>query len=202
MGALAHFDIPGLQRRHGLVSFVETGTASGESLARAASAPFQTLFSIEIVPELVQAARARFAGDPRIRIWEGDSADLLPAMLSVLPAGPCLFWLDAHFPGAHAGAEYDAEPSLAKRLPLEAEVSAIARQRRGARDILLIDDARIYQTGPYGAGDLPADWAPIAGVKRSLDFVRAAFGRTHGVVVDYSDQGYVMVCPRAERKAA
>ena len=204
MGALSHFPVDALAERHGLVSFVETGTATGKGLALAAAVPrFTALHSVEIVPALVAAARVQFAADPRVTVWEGSSADVMPMILRELPPGPCLFWLDAHFPGAHTGADYAAEGDLVRRLPLEAEVAAIAAARPGAGDVLLIDDARIYQPGPYGAGDLPPDWPPLAGCTRSLEFVRKAYGGTHGIVVDYADQGYVMVTPRAAlRKAA
>jgi hypothetical protein len=197
MGSLAHFNLGALAARHGLMHFVETGTARGDSLALAAALPqWRSLHSIEIVPELADSARARFAGDKRVQIWEGDSGGMLSCVLQKLPAEPCLFWLDAHFPGAHTGADYAAEAVVDRRLPLQAEVEAIAAARPGARDVLLIDDARIYQRGPYAGGELPDDWPPLAGVKRSLDFVRNAYGKTHGVVVDYSDQGYVMVVPK------
>ncbi len=204
MGTLARFNLAGLAQMHGLKHFVETGTAQGDGLALAAQVKaFASLHSIEIVPELVVAANARFGKDERITIWRGDSREMLDRILDVLPADPALFWLDAHFPGAHSGAEYDAEKNLRRRLPLEDEVALIALRRKGIRDVLLIDDARIYQPGPYGAGDLPPDWPPLKGVQRSLDFVRTAFGETHGVVVDYADQGYVMVVPRpALAKAA
>jgi hypothetical protein len=197
MGTLAHFDMAGLAQRHGLKHFVETGTAQGDGLALAAQVrAFQTLHSIEIVPALVAAAKARFASDARVTVWEGDSGAVIPMLLRDLPPEPCLWWLDAHFPGAHSGADYAAEADVHRRLPLAGEIAAIRAARAGVRDVLLLDDARIYQPGPYGAGDLPPDWPPLAGVERSLDFVREAFGSTHGVVVDYSDQGYVMVVPR------
>ena len=203
MGALSHSPVDALVERHGVVSFVETGTARGDSLACAAAVSRLTaLHSIEIVPELVTAAKQRFKDDPRVCIWAGNSAEWLPAILASLPPGPCLFWLDAHFPGAHTGADYAAEADVQRRLPLEAEVAAIAAARPGAGDVLLLDDARIYQPGPYPAGNLPDDWPPLAGCTRSLEFVRKAYGATHGVVVDYADQGYVMVVPRAVLKKA
>lgn len=204
MGSLQHFNLAGLAQLHGLEHFVETGTAQGDGLAQAQQVKaFKTLHSIEIVPELVVAAEARFRGDDRITLWRGDSREMLARILDVLPQEPCLFWLDAHFPGAHTGADYAAEADVRKRLPLEDEVNLIRAMRRNVRDVLLLDDARIYQGGPYGGGELPDDWPPLKGVKRSLDFVRDAYGSTHGVVVDYADQGYVMVVPRAQlRKAA
>jgi hypothetical protein len=203
MGSLAHFYLEGLAKLHGLKHFVETGTAQGDGLALAAQVKeFRTLHSVEIVPELVAAARARFLSDKRIHVWEGDSRSVMPMLLRDLPAEPCLWWLDAHFPGAHSGAEYTAEADAAKRLPLADEIAAIRAARAGIRDVLLLDDARIYQPGPYACGDLPPDWPPLEGVERSLDFVRKAYGATHGVVVDFSDQGYVMVVPRAHGPVA
>lgn len=197
MGTLAHYNLRGIAHALGLRHFVETGTAQGDGLAYAAAVPeFETLHSIEIEPKLAAAARARFAYDRRIKIWQGDSRKVIHKLLRELPEEPCLWWLDAHFPGAHSGADYAAEADVHKRLPLTEEIAAIRAARGDLRDALLLDDARIYQPGPYGAGDLPSDWPPLAGVERSLDFVRNAYSETHGVVVDYSDQGYVIVWPK------
>lgn len=199
MGTLAHFNLAGVRVLHGLRSFVETGTAQGEGVEIARLAGFDPIHSIEIVPQLAQAARFRFAGHKQVNIWEGSSLHCLPMILGELPAEPCLFWLDAHFPGAHHGADYAAEKDLVVRLPLDEEVRMIRAARPEAKDVLLIDDARIYQPGPYSGGDLSDSWEPLKGVDRSprrLDFIRALYGATHGTVVDYSDQGYVMVFPR------
>jgi len=202
MGSLNHFNVGWLAKTHRCRSFVETGTALGDSLAKAAREPFEKLHSIEIDEGLATAAAARFSADQRIKIWHGNSAECLPQILELLPPGPCLWWLDAHFPGAHTGADYAAEPDAGIRLPLSAEIALIAADERRRSDVLLIDDARIYQPGPYAGGDLEDDWPPIEGITRSLSFVREAFGRTHGIVVDYADQGYVMVCPRIRAKKA
>jgi hypothetical protein len=203
MGSLAHFSLAAIAEVHGLRSFVETGTGDGTGVAQALAAGFPTIYSIELVPALAAAARARFAGEPRVTIEEGDSAECLEALVPRLPSGPAFFWLDAHFPGAdYRLGGYADEGDAGRRLPLEREVAVLARLRAGCGDVLVIDDARIYQPGPYAAGDLPADWPALAGVTRSLDFVRAAFGRTHGVVVDYADQGYVMVVPHARHAPA
>lgn len=198
MGTLAHFRVDMLRKRHGLAAFVETGTGEGAGVAQALAAGFGLVHSIEIIPELAAAARRKFGGASGVNIHTGDSREILPAVLGGLPKAPALFWLDAHFPGADYGiGAYDGEKETARRLPLADEVELIGRARAGMGDVLLIDDARIYQPGPYAGGNLPEDWPPLAGLRRSLDFVRKAFGRTHGIVVDYAAQGYVMVCPRA-----
>ncbi len=206
MGTLAHFNLAGIRALHGLKSFVETGTAGGDGVEQARLAGFDPIHSIEIVPELVKAAQFRFAEHKQVSIWAGNSARCLPMILRDLPAGPCLFWLDAHFPGAHHGADYSAEKDAGVRLPLDDEIRMIRAARPDARDVLLIDDARIYQPGPYSGGDLPPDWPPVQNIGRGpkrLDFVRELYGSTHGVVTDFDDQGYLMVFPQVLfRKAA
>jgi hypothetical protein len=195
MGTLTHFRIDMMRKRHGLVSFVETGTGDGAAVAQALTSGFLVVHSVEIMDELVEAARRKFK-DTCAKIWRGDSRTVLPYVLRELPEGPTLFWLDAHFPGADYGmGDYADEQEVAKRLPLADEIALIHKHRPAARDVLLIDDARIYQPGPYSGGQLPPDWPPLRGVTRSLDFVRDAYRATHGVVVDYAQQGYVMVVP-------
>jgi len=201
MGSLAHFNLPGFAVMHGVKHFVETGTAQGESLAMARDVKeFRSLHSVEIVPDLVTASKMRFAPDARIQIWEGDSRSCLPMILRELPADePVLFWLDAHFPGAHSGAEYDAEADVKTRLPLEDEIDLIRQARGKARDILLIDDARIYINDPSQSANLPDDFPGLQGIKREgIGFIRKAYGSTHGVVVDYADQWYCMVVPKGK----
>lgn len=200
MGTLHHFNLAAMRKIYGLKSFVETGTGEGMGVRLAVAAGFERIYSIECVHSLAVDVAAKFAHVPSVHIHSGQSVELLPGIIDLMPPGPALFWLDAHFPGAdHAGAEYDAEQDVDRRLPLEREVELISRLREGCRDLVFIDDARIYQPGPYGAGDLPLDWAGLRGVERKgLDFVRNAFGRTHGVVVDYADQGYVMVSPHVQ----
>ena len=206
MGSLAQFNVAGIRVLHNVRSFVETGTAQGEGVEQARLAGFDPIHSIEVVPEIAQAARARFKSHPQIQIWEGASTYCLPLILKELPPEPCMFWLDAHFPGAHHGADYSAESDVAVRLPLDEEVRMIRTARPNARDVLLIDDARIYVPGAYGGGDLPADWPPIQNIGRGpsrLDFIRELYGDSHGMVVDHAQTGIVMVFPRAiYRKAA
>lgn len=205
MGTLSRFNLANIRVLHGVRSFVETGTAQGEGVEQARLAGFSQIHSIEIVPSIAQAARARFEGQKSIQIWEGKSTFCLPMILKELPPEPALFWLDAHFPGAHHGADYSAEQDAGVRLPLDDEIRMIRAARPTAKDVLIIDDARIYVPGPYGGGDLPLDWPPLKGVNRSetrLEFIRELYGSTHGMVTDYADQGYVMIFPHIALKAA
>lgn len=202
MGTLSKYNLVEMRRLHNLHTFIETGTATGDGTALAVAAGFNAIHTIEIDTDLAAAARLRFKRHPEVQVWQGDSVYCLSLLLQEVSREPALFWLDAHFPGAHTGADYNVEPDARKRLPLHDEIDVIRRYRAGIADVLLIDDARIYEPGPYSAGNLPPDWPPLKGVERSLDFVRNAYRATHGAVIDFSEQGMLMVFPRHDRKAA
>jgi len=137
--------------RHGLRTLVETGTYRGDMVA--AMRPFfDRIVSIELGESLARAATARFAGDPRVTILEGDSARVLPRVLEEL-GGPALFWLDGHFSGGEtARGPVDS--------PLVAEFEAILSSRE-RRHVVLIDDARLCD-GKHGYPTLEALRALVA----------------------------------------
>jgi len=198
MGSLYRFNLPALQKSLGLAVFIETGTGNGDSLAHAAEGTFDKLFSIEISPVACKAAQRRFAHDPRVEIIGSDSVGGLTRILSELaPTGqPALFWLDAHFPGAPNLATYDAEPNPDLRWPLETEIQLIRRMRPTCRDVIIIDDLRIYIDGPFGKGIA----APVVrSPTRSLDFIIDCFKDTHNYSVMWEDEGYMMLSPRSDR---
>lgn len=199
VGSLARHDVGSLMRRHGCVGFVETGTGAGDGLAAASLHPFAWLRSCEKVPALADRARERFAADSRVAVLCMNSLGFLSLVLDAKRRcdEPILFWLDAHFPGADYGlAAYGDEANESVRLPLWSELEAIRLMRPGARDVVLIDDLRVYEEGPFGAGPLPADVRPACPVSRSAGFVDDMFSRTHLVRRDYSDEGYLLLTPR------
>jgi hypothetical protein len=196
MGRLFRFNVPGLQQSMGLATFVETGTAKGDSLAHAAEAKFERLYSIEISPLLHEGAQKRFAADPRIQVVCADSVTGLSQVLPALGDKPALFWLDAHFPGAPI-ANYDAESDPTLRWPLENELEVLRRARPTHKDVILIDDLKIYIDGPFGNGVAH----PIIRSQRArgLDFIVDAFKDTHNYSVMWEDEGYMMLNPRFDR---
>jgi hypothetical protein len=122
------------QRARRFRTFVETGTFTGE-MVEALRTHFEQIISIEMAPEIFQAASRRFAGDAHIRLLLGDSATLLPSLLEGLDH-PALFWLDGHFMGGQtARGEEDS--------PVTAELTALLRHRV-REHLVLIDDARLF----------------------------------------------------------
>ena len=199
MGSLVRFDLGKLARDFGCTVFVETGTGTGGGVLHAAQrAPFERLYTIELHEEVAKTARVALSVEPRIILLEGNSEDCLRKLLSELPADqPVLFWLDAHFPGADFGyASYDSERDEAKRLPLERELQVIQELRPDGRDVILVDDLRIYEDGPYKSGNIPETAQTLVPDRRHIRFVSELFDRTHYVHRLYHEEGYIVLLPR------
>jgi hypothetical protein len=116
--------------KYGLRILIETGTYYGEMIS-AVKNSFDRIYSIEKDPALAHRAARIFALDSKIKILEGDSQQVLPALLKSL-AQPALFWLDAGYYG-WAGLESDK-----RRLSVELE-SILRHPVKG--HIVLMDDA-------------------------------------------------------------
>lgn len=202
MGTIARFDLSDLIPRWGLKHFVETGTGRGDSLAYAASVTpgFIALRSCELEPRLSAESAQRFRGDRRVRVFTERSSTFLRWACQMLPADePILFFLDAHFPGADYGLRgYADESDDGTRLPLAEELRLIAKHRPLARDVVAVDDLRIYLDGPFQHGNLPAELRPLCPKRRGVDFVHAAMGATHDVALLYEHEGYLLLTPKEQ----
>jgi hypothetical protein len=195
MGDLRRFRLDEFLSTYHLQTFVETGTARGDSLAYAAEREeFSQLLSCEIEPLLAAGACCRFNDDARVQIMRMESG-LFMQMVARADLAPCFFWLDAHYPGAGFGLkDYDAAMPETVRLPLGRELEQIRRHRHG-QDIILIDDLRIYETGDFEDGTLPTD-APGHPTENGADWIRAMFSETHEARTILRDQGYLLLLPR------
>jgi predicted O-methyltransferase YrrM len=129
-------------REHGLRILVETGTYTGET-AWAFRREFDRIDTIEVEPALARLARIRFARTSSVHVHQGDSARVLPQILSSLDR-PALFWLDAH---PHTDRSANDAP-----VPLVAELTAIAAHPvRG--HIVLVDDMRLMGSAGFPSID-------------------------------------------------
>jgi hypothetical protein len=149
-------------------SFVETGTYRGDSVA-AVRDIFAHLISVELSPEFAAAARSRFAGDPAVRILEGDSAAGLGEALASAPDRPAILWLDAHYSGGPTA-------KGARNTPIRAEIEQILSCRDG-RDVILIDDARLFWPIPseFVSHETLHDYPLLSDVARQLAVSRHAY---------------------------
>lgn len=106
---------------------VETGTNYAHMLY-VQRHRFRELYSIELDASKAAGARRKFGHEPNVHILEGDSAEVLPKLLSGLKQ-PCLFWLDGH----------DFDRSTPIRRELDALFHAPVQDH-----VILIDDAKWF----------------------------------------------------------
>jgi hypothetical protein len=197
MGTLLRFKLDEFISTYHLQTFIETGSARGDSIDYAAQrTEFTRLLSCEIEPLLAIGCISRFHDDPRINIVRMESG-LFMRLVTSSDLPPALFWLDAHYPGAGFGlGDYDADIDEDSRLPLRRELELIALHRQG-EDVILIDDLRIYETGNYEGGPLPLD-APGTPTENGADWMRDLFAKTHSAMKCDRDQGYLILIPHRD----
>lgn len=193
MGSLYRFDLAPIISQYGIHTFVETGTARGNSLAWAASNPaFQYLLSCEIEPLLAAGAIARFNEDARVCISRMESG-LFMRLFAASDLPPALIFLDAHYPGAGYGlGDYAGTGRHEEQiLPLREELLSLTA--RPPQDVILIDDLRIYEIGNYADGNLPEDVPGEPTLDGSRWIVDMFPKHRHIKLLD--DQGYLLLLP-------
>jgi hypothetical protein len=149
-------------RRKQSQMFYETGVWYGETI-NGLKGHFDRLVSIEISAQIADLARQRFAKDPNVEILTGDSVKLLPGVLASRDrAVPAIFWLDGHFSGSRfetAKADMDT--------PILTELDITLAQVED-HDVVLIDDARLFQGYDKCAGDFGTECYPTINDLRSV----------------------------------
>jgi hypothetical protein len=184
MGTLRHFDIRKMKADYGLQNFVETGTWLGDAVEYALAEGYTPCFSVELKDEFWKAAVARFAGRPA-SILHGSSEDKLPEILRQLDSNPTLWWLDAHLQDF-----YGLPADMVNRFPLERELELLCQMRDISRDVILIDDLRIYEAGPFECGPCPKEHANPKGTA----FIEMLLPK-HKMTKDYRNEGYIICEP-------
>jgi hypothetical protein len=120
--------------------FVETGTYLGDTV-EAVKDRVRAVHSVELGNDLFDKAKQRFAGCPEVRLWHGDSGDVLPAVLQSI-AGRCVFWLDGHYSAGITARGVEDTPILRELTHIfSASIPPY---------LIVIDDARCFNgTGGY-----------------------------------------------------
>lgn len=205
MGTIKRFEISEIRDKYGIDTFVETGTMYGESVDFALEQGFTDIYSIEIEDVLYESAKLKYINNDNVHILHGDSSQVLPTLLSDLDKG-ALFWLDAHFPGADMGLRtYESclELDYDTRLPLEQELTAIAKHSKNYKNVVVADDLWIYEEGQYGAGSMNEHAKAhnqnitketVCG--KDASFAYNLFEETHEIKKYYPDQGYLVFLPK------
>lgn len=125
--------------------YVETGSATGESIKRALQAGYRNIRSVEVYQPFYTLCLEKFKGHPYVDLFLGKSDETLPGMLYGL--NRCVIFLDAHPAGPNTGGHDDLmekgdKSTFAQDYVLRNEIKAILAHRND--HIVIIDD----QNGP------------------------------------------------------
>lgn len=194
MGNLNKFNIQSYIEKYKTLTFVETGSGEGKGIEVARKHDFYQIFSTEILESQVFKLNAYFSKDPKICIMKGNSFSILEKILPKIKTN-ILFWLDAHYPGADLGlAKYDDEKDIDIRLPLEKEIETIFNLRKEFQDVILCDDLRIYENGPFESKNM--DEIGCGNIKKyGLEFLNK-LNNKYIITKHYQDEGYLEITPR------
>jgi len=128
------------------------------------------VYTIERSKKLFELHTAELSSLKGVHTFLGDSAHVLPTIIRELGNRNAVFWLDGHWSGGEtAGADNEC--------PLLHELACLGNRER---DIILIDDARLFLCAPPPP-HRPSEWPGIADVVDALSRRR---GRPHLQVLD------------------
>ena len=195
MGQINHpVKLEQMLKNFGIKNFVETGTGDGSSMDKVLLTEIvDNAYGIELDDELYANLAEAYAGIDYMHLYKGYSEDKMANVMDDIDDEPAMFWLDAHFPGADYGpAGYGAEEDVNKRLPMEAELRVMKEKRDLSKDIIFMDDLRIYVDRGYEAGNW--NQRKMYGGD-GYDFVEELIGDTHVLVEHHGDQGYLLAFP-------
>jgi hypothetical protein len=197
MGRLFTFDLPSYIKQYGIDHFFETGTGEGDTLNSLLQYGLKGYHSIEINEIICNRCKQKFQNisSDLLKLYNDNSYEAIKKHLPDIPKNEnILFWLDAHFPGADSSlSTYDSERNKDIRIPLESEIELISEIRKGCKDLIFIDDLRIYEDGPFTSGNWE-NRLMLGG--DGIDFIYNSFSYTHDIVRNYNDEGYIILIPK------
>jgi len=175
--------------------FLETGTGLGTGLSYACKFPFNKLISIEIVESLYIKCKDKFKEDDRVILINDSSMGGLTKAISLLDESPCLFWLDAHFPGADFNLNgYDYMKEVEEiHMPLVKELNLIHSNRDTSKDVFILDDLQLYYPGPFELHN--TEFIKSNGL-RDISSGTKLYEKTHNQIVDRRQQGFLILIPK------
>jgi hypothetical protein len=185
---------------------VETGTCLGYSTQRL-KGYFNEVHTIELDEKLHQQAVTQFSKDPNVICHQGDSKEVLKALISKI-SGPTLFFLDAHWSGDDStdwessqwkgyGSETSYcgdEPTAENQVPLLEEMRLICEQFK-SECVIYIDDADKFGADGKGLKDKGfkgEDWSHLS----MCDLKKVVFDR----MMEFKHIGAQLVIKLSEMK--
>ena len=121
--------------------FVETGTYLGDTVRLALEHGFKKIHSIELNKRLYDDAVKMFKDDPAVKIWLGDSAEILPIIIDEIGNNKATFWLDAHASGPLVGGKSGGSPVVDELTIINTSVCK--------EHTIFVDDKRLFGSAEW-----------------------------------------------------
>lgn len=156
MGSLQNFNdrcekIKYLKKVYGSKVFVETGCFRGNSLSYALTLGFEKLYSCDVDQEMIDHCTNLFKDS--VNLFLGTSTEFLEFTLPLLASyESVVFYLDAHLP-EHDKNNGEKVIETVLNFPLKEEIKLINQYRKDKNDVIICDDLRIYEDGPFEGGN-------------------------------------------------
>jgi hypothetical protein len=195
MASLKRFNLRALSASTCIDTLVETGTGEGLSVRWALQCQFRAIHSVELEISLHARAEQFFTGIPFVHLSQGESTSFLLGLLPNLP-GPKLVFLHAHLAGDADFELSSFDPSIKapESFPLLDEVKLL-QNFFGPKDVLIVDDARMFQAGHFQDGECP-EFARRWDEMLALEGLFEHWSNSHVLNVLECDHGYFCLVPK------
>jgi hypothetical protein len=121
--------------------FVETGTYLGDTVKLALVHGFKKIHSIELNKKLYDDAVEMFKDNPAVKIWHGDSIEILPLIIDEIGNNEATFWLDAHASGPLVGGKSGGSPVV--------DELNIINESECKNHTIFVDDKRLFGSAEW-----------------------------------------------------
>lgn len=191
MGSLRSFDeycknLKQLIQQTNATVMVETGCFRGYSIDFGLSLGFDKIYSCDVDPEMINYCRDLFRDKP-VELLQSTSVAFLDliARKKLQDIDSVVFFLDAHLPGFNKSNGKEIQDTLLN-FPLQEELAVINRYRSDKNDIIIINDLRLYEDGPYESGN----WDERNKYKVDLSFLSS-----YNYIIKrfYRQEGYLLL---------
>ncbi len=141
--------------------FVETGCYEGDGIAKALSAGFEHVYSVELSSYYYELSKKRFSSNPKVKLVQGDSGDVLYEAIKDINS-TITFWLDGHFCGGLTG-------QGVQNCPVLRELEQI-KKHHIKNHTILIDDVRLFGSPSFNYIALEHIIAKLLEINPNYDF--------------------------------
>lgn len=128
--------------------FIETGSNHGNGIRTALDAGYSEVVSIECHEVYYANCKRMFEGDPRVKLFFGDSSKDLQLMIQPYDK-PLIFWLDAHYSWNDPAQDINKHPGHGY-VPLVDELTQIKNHPIKTHTIIIDDISQLNNLEPRG----------------------------------------------------